>query len=85
VLEGGCLESRPKTQQPTPEGRSVVEYNPMMGTRLDLLVYDEPAAVAATRWTAARRKYLTALLTDPALSEETALAYRRELAELTSD
>jgi len=39
-----------------------VKYNPMTGTRLDLVVEDEPEAVAAKRWAAKRAAYLKTLV-----------------------
>lgn len=61
-----------------------VAYNPMMGSRLDLTVTEEPEAVSRARWLAARIAYLRVLLAGE-LSPETGAAHRRELARLTSE
>jgi hypothetical protein len=83
-LVGGCIEKRSTTRAAVVEGRSFVQYNPMMGTRLDLLVHDEPTADAAKRWDAARRKYLGAILKNPALDADDRARYQSELDVLTN-
>lgn len=57
-------------------------YNKENGNRLDLYVFDEPEAVAAARWAAARRKYLMLLIGDPGTSEHARSCYQRELTRL---
>jgi len=57
-------------------------YNKETGARLDLYVFDEPEAVAAQRWAAARRKYLMLLIADEGTSAHARACYQRELARL---
>lgn len=61
---------------------SGVAYNPMTGTRLDLVVEAEDGDVADRRWRAARRVYLEELVQQPGLSKTTLDWYVRELVEL---
>lgn len=82
-MVGGCIrkKNRPRAALGPPPK---IAYNPMMGSRLDLNVAEEPEAVAAGRWRKARVDYLRTLLAGK-LSPETGAALERELARLTSD
>lgn len=55
----------------------------MMGSRLDLIVNEEPEAVARERWQARRIDYLRVMLAGSPSPEACAI-YERELALLTS-
>lgn len=77
----GCVHQRPLA--PPDIRPSTVAYNPMMGSRLDLKVEEEPEAVAAARWRARRIVYLQVLIEDAAISEEARTLYVRERMRLT--
>lgn len=61
---------------------SVVQYNPMTGQRLDLVVDPEDAGVAEKRWNEKRRAYLELLVQQAGLSATARESYIRELQEL---
>jgi hypothetical protein len=61
-LVGGCIH-KGRRLAPPDKRPSTVAYNPMTGTRLDLVVTDEDPGVAEARWEARRAAYLKAIAT----------------------
>jgi hypothetical protein len=59
-------------------------YNKETGGRLDLDVFDEPEAVAATRWRNARIAYLATLLAGD-ISDRSRGFYQGEIDRLQKD
>jgi hypothetical protein len=81
---GGCIKKPGYTGAPL-ETRSVVQYNPMTGTRLDLVVTDGETEATRLIWRAKRIVYLEALVADEATSTPAREMYRCELRELLAE